>query len=196
MPRNILVLSLAFAMILTIPCTAGEIITLPLTLPQIPLYLGAEELLTFDAGQPLTDIIDARLHVTGSYVTYRIYCWQFGGFGGGSAGPLDPGLYIGFQEAETTLFLTRHVFERSEETQAFDLELGFDGGETPDWSFLASGAGGVLLKGLECPPPPAYPMICSCGPSAEVTEAFIVIEMDSNVPTEKSSWGSIKAIYR
>lgn len=197
MSRNTLVLSLAFAMTLTVPCAAGETITLPLTLPQIPLYLGAEEVpLTFDAGQPLTDIIDVRLHVTGSYVTYRIYCHQFGDFGGGGAGPLDPGLYIGFQEAEAILFPTRHVFERLEEKQAFDLELGFDGGETPDWSFLSGGAGSILLEGLECPPPAVFPMICNCGPSAEVTAAFIVIKMDSGVPTEKSIWGSVKAIYR
>ena len=198
MRRHVLILALV--LIPAIPCTAGEIITLPLELPDSPLYMsepGYGTLLAFDAERALDDVSAVRLHVTGSYSTQRSFCWLFGGFGGGVwTYPEDAGLSMGFLDAETTLCLTRCEFAQSDESVDFDLELGFDCGETPDWSFLAGGSGVVLVEGLSCEYFPSYPEVCGCDASAAVTSAVLVIELDVTVPADETSWGALKARYR
>ena len=161
--------------------------------------MGLDIRLGFDAERELTDISGVQLHVTGFYRDYRSFCYQDGGIGGGGGlGDGEAGLYQGFVVDEHLDCVTEHVFGHTENGGAtFDLKLDFDcGGPDTDWAFLASGAGTVNLRGLDCGYFPPYPMICHCDVSAIVESATLVIQLDSQVAVEPLSWGTFKARYR
>lgn len=196
MLRLIVVAALLFAM--TAPCLAEENILIPLDLGTSELELGEDEIrLDFDAEHELPDIAAVRLLVTGYYLDHRSFGWIDGnafsyGYGDGEAG-LDQGFVVG----ENQICVTEFVLGNTHDGGAtFDLELDFVcGGQNADWAFLAEGAGTVLLQSLDCYLPP-YPFVGHCTPSAYLESATLIFQMDSLVPVEQQTWGSIKAWYR
>jgi hypothetical protein len=200
MPTTTRLIACAFALALAAPCAAGDTITLPLDLESVPLYLRPSDSgypLAFDAGRPLEDVVGVRLHVTGLVGARTSWCWNFGGFGGGVwTYPEQVGLAMGFVDTEGTICLRDHVFARPETTETFDAVLDFGCGDTPDWSFLAGGVGTVQLQGLACAHNPSYPEVCNCDQSATLFSATLVIETETSVPNQGTSWGALKARYR
>jgi len=63
----------------------------------------------------------------------------------------------------------------------------------PTWGFLMDGAGEIILYGG----PPPIVGLCSIlsNPSANVTEAVLIIDAGFTVPVEITTWGQIKAVY-
>ena len=63
----------------------------------------------------------------------------------------------------------------------------------PSWDFLMDGEGELILFGAG----PPIIGICSIvsSPSAIITEAVLILDVVSTVPTEVTTWGQIKAIY-
>ena len=186
---------------------AGDIVRIPLDLSDDLVYLSGShvEVMPFASGQDWPEILDVRLHLTGSYCCFEvIYTDCFGPPGG--VGCFDPGLVCGFMVEDEEMYTTEHllpgIWDDSTnfatcEDQDYDQEFTFDtGSDTTDWSFLAQGTGTVFLTGLPKPIFCAYPVCCSFGSSAETTSAELIVELATVTPTEQHSWGTIKAIYR
>jgi hypothetical protein len=192
---------MAFAFVSATPCAATEVLTLPLELGASQLYLrpGEDYRLEFDAEYDLPDIGEVRLHLVGTYNNVRSICWDFGDFGGGTwSYSEDAGLFTSFLDEGIAVCATQHLFEPvvSEDT-AYDLELVFQcGDEVADWSFLSPGSGVLQLMGLSCTHLPEFPEVCICEPSATVSSAELIIELNTGTPVETRDWGAIKSQYR
>lgn len=207
-PRSLPILCCLALAIHALPAAApaGEIVRLPLTLSADLVYLSDMEIevLSFDTAQPWTEILDVRLHLTGTYCCHLIV----GSYALGppsSADCAEPGLVCGFLVGDDEIYPTVRMFTGTWEdqtydaceTQDFEVEIVFEvPADTADWSFLAEGAGTVFLRGLECPCVSVYPNMCFCDPSAVAISAELVVELETGVPVESSSWGAIKAIFR
>lgn len=81
-----------------------------------------------------------------------------------------------------------------EEDGAFSFQVQFMQLLGATWEFLEAGRGDVKLSGFH---PASIP---ECGPItypvATITEAVLVIELDSPISTESRTWGAIKSLYR
>ncbi len=183
--------------------TAGEIIEIPLDLPEVPLFLGeagqdVPVLLPFDAGRPLTDISQIGLRLVGAGDFARNFCWNFGGYGGGVwSHPDDVGLVAGLRDGEATRSETTLSFDPSDYPQDIGVNLNTvlilaD----DDWTCLADGTGTVELRGLGCTYNPSYPEVCICDASMVLLSVSLVVARDGALPAEPSAWGAFKARYR
>lgn len=65
---------------------------------------------------------------------------------------------------------------------------------TTDWAFLLDGEHEITLWGAPAPLGGFCSVISS--PTAIVTEAVLIIDTESPVPVESSTWGRVKALFR
>lgn len=78
-----------------------------------------------------------------------------------------------------------------EVTVAFELVEG-----QTDWSFLEDGVTSAEFRASGITLPGQYPMCNSLVPHYPTVEAFDIIVTTDSVPTEGTSWTTVKALYR
>lgn len=199
--RTALVAVLAAA--LAAGAVAGEIVEIPLALPEVPLFLGeagqeAVVLLPFDAGRPLTDISQLGLRLVGAGDFARNFCWNFGDFGGGVwTHPDVVGLTGGLRDGAVTRSGTTLSFDPADYPQ--DIGINLDTVlilADDDWTCLADGTGTIELRGLDCTYDPSHPEVCICDASLVLLSVTLVVARDGALPAAPAAWGAVKARYR
>jgi len=142
---------------------------------------------TFTASVNPVEIIQARLRIIGNLVWPSYYGCPGGNY-------LVNGVYFyATMPASSGEWVTNTTYV--DQRFAFITWLDFSPADGATWDFLSGGTGTVCLTGWAR----ALPEGCrydhgSSDTTAEVTEAYILVELRDPTPVHQTSWGRIKIL--
>jgi hypothetical protein len=138
-----------------------------------------------------TTVYDVFIRLIGVADTGLLNCE--GAYGQRIIGPWDTDYDISMLDNTSgNLWIANFLYEDSSSTLDTTRTFWTNSGAT--WDFLINGAGSVTLRWLPMIPVTACSLLRT--PNVIITEVHLIIDGEFPVPTENTTWGRIKEIYK